>query len=60
MDTDNIARCPRLDGLSTYEHCAQLGYTVAQDVERLLWNFIFPPHELARLDGVPADEKPWR
>ena len=21
------------------------------------WNFIFPPHEVARMDGVPADEK---
>jgi len=21
------------------------------------WNFVFPPHEVARLDGVPADEK---
>lgn len=21
------------------------------------WNFVFPPHEIARLDGVPADEK---
>lgn len=21
------------------------------------WNFVFPPHEVARMDGVPADEK---
>lgn len=21
------------------------------------WNFVFPPHEVARLEGVPADEK---
>ena len=36
MDTADISSFPRLAGISTYENCALLGYTVAQDVERLI------------------------
>ena len=36
MDAVIASSFPRLAGISTYERSAQLGYTVAQDVERLI------------------------